>query len=138
MVRTYDELVAAATATGTFTDYVGDGASVPWQVAMNINTPIGFTMWTYKAYLDTRWPAGFKLHDWTYTPYGGLINCTREEADLALYEYIARDSPLDAWIVYNAVRVGGAPFFGTSLTGYTGMQVQGITPNIGLAQAEDP
>lgn len=137
-MRTYDQLVAAAEATGTFTDYVGDGASVPWQVVQPFNMPIGFTMWTYKAYLDFRWPAGFKLHDWTYTPYGQLINVSREEADAALYEFILRESPLDAFLVWSAVRVGGAPFFGTSQTGYTGPQSQGNVPDIGLAYIMDP
>lgn len=137
-MRTYDQLVAAALATGTFEHYVGDGASVPWQVFMPINQPIGWTMWAYKAYLDVRWPAAFKLHDWTYTPYGSLIAVDREEADTALYEFIARDSPIDAWVVFQAVRVGGEPFFGKSQTGYTGSQVYGVTPNIGLAQINDP
>jgi len=119
-VRNYDELVAAATATGTFAGYIGDGASVPWQVALLVSRPLGYTLWTYQAYLDFRWPAGFKLHDWCYTPYGGLIDVTRDEADSALREYIARDSAIDAAIVYGAVRVGGIQYFGRSTTGYTG------------------
>lgn len=137
MVRSYDELVAAATATGTFADYVGDGASVPWQVMNVINQPVGTTMWAYKAYLDARWPPAFKLHDWLYTPYGALINATREESDLALREFIARDSLIDALIVFTAVDLGGAPFFGTSQTGYTGPQVYGGMPNIGLTPLND-
>jgi len=137
MPRTYDQLVADATASGTFADYQGDGASVPWQVMTVFSQPAGMTMWVYKAYLDARWPAGFKLHDWCYTPYGALIACTREEADLALREYIARDSIIDAEIVFLAVDLGGAPFFGTSQTGYVGLQVQGSVANIGFTQQHD-
>lgn len=129
-MRNYDELVTAALATGTFADYVGDGYSVPWEVALPLNLPIGYTLWTYKAYLDANWPDGAKLHDWCYTPYGSLINVTREESDLALFEYINRFSPIDAAIVYAAVRAGGFPFFGTSQTGYTGSQVERSTHNI--------
>jgi len=137
MPRNYDELVAAALATGTFADYVGDGASVPWQVAGSVSMPAGFTMWAYKAYLDVSFPAAFKLHDWCYTPYGALISVTRSEADNALEEYIARTSPIDAAVVFAAVDVFGAPFFGTSQTGYTGPQVQGNVANIGFTQLHD-
>jgi len=131
MVRTYDELLAAATATGTFASYVGDGYTVPWEVALPHSVPLGFTMYAYKAYLDANWPAGAKLHDWLYTPYGALINATRDESDLALYEYIARDSTFHASIVYAAVHLGGEPFFGVSQTGYSGLQSEGSVANIG-------
>jgi len=123
MPRNAAQLIADATATGTYADYVGDGASVPWQVALPFNLPVGLTMWAYKAYIDLRWPHAFKLHDWCYTPYGALIDCTREEADDALFELIAVDSVVDAWIVWPAVRVGGLPYWGTSQTGYLGPQV---------------
>lgn len=129
-MRTFDELWTAATATGTFTDYVGDGYSVPWQVALPFALPVGVTMYVYKAYLDLRWPDGAHLHDWCYTPYGSLIGVTRLEADTALYEYIARDSGLDALIVFAAVRAGGGPWFGVSQTGYHGMQSAGAVSNI--------
>lgn len=123
MPRNAAQLIADATATGTYAAYVGDGASVPWQVALAGSLPLGLTMWAYKAYLDAHWPHAFKLHDWCYTPYGSLIDCTREEADDALFELIAVDSVVDAWIVWPAVRVGGLPFWGTSQTGYLGPQV---------------
>jgi hypothetical protein len=136
-MRNYDQLRAAALASGTFALYVGDGASVPWQVALPFNVPLGFTMWTYKAYLDLRWPEGFRLHDWAYTPYGQLINITREEADYALYEFIARDSGIDAWIVLTAVRAYGDPWFGHSQTGYHGLQSEASVSNMFLA-GRDP
>lgn len=129
-MRNYEELLAAALATGTFADYVGDGFSVPWEVALPLSLPIGFTMLTYKAYLDFRWFPGAQLHDWCYTPYGALIGVTREEADSALFEFINRDSPVDAAIVYAAVRAGGEPFFGVSQTGYHGIQSSSVFPNI--------
>jgi hypothetical protein len=128
--RNYDQLVAAAKRTGTFQEYVGDGASVPWQCFAQFNPPLGFTLWTYKAFLDAAWPDGFKLHDWCYTPYGARIDVTQEEADLALREYIARDDILDAEIVYQSVHAFGGLYFGTSQTGYTGQQSSGPTPNI--------
>lgn len=124
MPRNAAQLRADALATGTFANYVGDGASVPWEVAVPISLPAAFTMWSYKQYLDARWPHAFKLHDWCYTPYGALINCTRLEADDALFEDINVDSPADAAIVYAAVRAFGGPYFGVSQTGYTGMQSQ--------------
>lgn len=122
MPRTAQQLITDALATGTYAGYIGDGASVPWQVALSAGLPIGLTMFMYKAYLDVRWPHAFKLHDWCYTPYGGLINCTREEADQALFELIAVDSPIDAAIVFAAVTVGGGPWFGHATAGYSGIQ----------------
>lgn len=116
-MRTADELIALALATGTYAAYVGDGATVPWG---EIPPPAGFIAYTYKLYLDLRWPHAFKLHDWCYTPYGALIQVTREEADDALAEIIARDSIQDAVIVFAAVRLGGGPWFGVSMTGFIG------------------
>lgn len=114
-MRTAAELRRAARATGYFDDYVGDGASVPWYIPP---FPANLYLWTYKQYLDYRWPQTFVLHDWLYTPYGQLINVTREEADHVLLEEIGRDSPIDGQIVYRACRIGGAPYFGVSQTGY--------------------
>jgi len=136
-MRNATELIAAATTTGTFTNYRGDGASVPWQVAIGISLPAGFTMWAYKQYLDFRFPDAFKLHDWCYTPYGRLIAVTREEADSAMRELIAVTSPVDAEIVYAAVRAAGDPYFGVSQTGYTGPQAQGASANIGFIPADN-
>lgn len=116
MPRTADELIAAATATGTYANYYGDGASVPWEL---VTPPANVLLFLYKRYLDSRWPQAFKLHDWCYTPLGALIAVTREEADNALFEIIARDSPSNAAIVYNAVRLGGGQYFGVSMTGFT-------------------
>lgn len=123
--RTAAELRAAATATGTFTSYQGDGASVPWEM---MAVPFNLYLWAYKQYLDSLWPEAFRLHDWLYTPYGTLINATQEESDLALFEEIAVGSPADAVIVYNAVRLGGGLYFGRSQTGYS-------TRNMALAPA---
>jgi len=130
MNRTPAELIAAATATGYYADYVGDGASVPWQVALPLSLPLGATMWVYKAYLDANWPHAFKLHDWLYTPYGSLIDADREETDAALRDLIAVDSPIDAAIVYAAVRAGGGPWFGHAYAGYGGIQASRPIPNM--------
>jgi hypothetical protein len=108
-------LRAEAEATGFWEAYEGDGASVPWQI---VPPPHGLLLWAYKSYLDANWPEAFRLHDWLYTAYGQLINVTRLEADEALREEIAVDSPIDAAIVFAAVRAGGGPYFGVSLTGY--------------------
>lgn len=115
MGRPASVLRAEAQATGFWDAYQGDGASVPWQV---MPPPANMLLFAYKTYLDSRWPEAFRLHDWLYTPYGALINVTRLEADEALFEEINVDSPFDANIVFQAVRLGGAPYFGTSLTGY--------------------
>lgn len=131
-MRTYQELIDDATLTGTFNNYVGDGASVPWQVALPFSVPLGLTLWAYKAYLDASFPLAFKLHDWCYTPYGTLISVTREEADAAMRDIIALTSPADAAVVYAAVRAAGDPYFGVSQTGYNGPQSQGVSANIGL------
>jgi hypothetical protein len=87
-------------------------------------------MFIYKAYLDINWPHAFKLHDWCYTPYGALIAVTREEADQALFDLVAVSSVIDAWIVWTAVRVGGGPWFGHSLTGYNGIQTPLFVANM--------
>lgn len=129
-MRNAAELQAAALATGTFANYVGDGASVPWQVFSPVLPPVGYTLWTYKAYLDFRFPDAFKLHDWCYTPYGALINVTREEADLGMRELIAAVSPVDAEIVYRAVFLAADPYFGVSQTGYTGPQSERPVDNM--------
>ena len=130
-MRNAAELRRDALATGTFEHYQGDGASVPWEVALPISLPVGFTFWTYKQYLDLRWPEAFRLHDWLYTPYSIAINATREEADAALREEIAVDSVADAAIVYAAVRAGGFPFWQVSQTGYGGPQAYRVSLNMG-------
>ena len=122
-MRNAAQLRAAALDTGTFLNYRGDGASVPWLEFGLIARQFAAPLWLYKQYLDLNWPETWKLHDWAYTPYGALINCTREEADGAVYEEVSRTSPIDGWITWSAVRVGGAPWFGHSMTGYSGMQI---------------
>lgn len=137
--RNAAQLRAAALATGWWDGphlvYVGDGASVPWEVGYYIPwQSLGGFLYAYKVYLDARWPAAFRLHDWLYTPYGALINVTRDEADNALYEDIAPDSPIDAQTVYTACNLGGGPYFGVSTVGYVpppGTAASG--PNMGEA-----
>lgn len=87
---------AAARGTGFYDGYVGDGATVPWQVGF---PPLGELLWVYKTYLDFRWPEAFRLHDFLYTPWGQLIQVTRLEADNALREEITLGSPVDALVV---------------------------------------
>src|SRR5260221_12795330 len=127
-MRSAQELIDAATRSGTYADYFGDGATVPWDL---VPPPGGQLLYVYKLYLDARWPQAFRLHDWCYTPLGAMIQVTREEADHALFEIIARDSLNDATIVYTACRLGGGEFFGTSLTGLNGR-------NMALTSARDP
>jgi hypothetical protein len=129
-MRNAAELRRDALATGTFANYVGDGASVPWQEALPHSLPLGFTFLTYKTYLDHRWPEAFRLHDWLYTPWSIQINATRQEADSALYEEIAVDSPTDAWIVYSAVRALGFPWWQRSQTGYSGIGAYRFPPDM--------
>jgi len=122
MPRTWQELTAAALATGTFADYHGDGATVPYEMAAAFSTLAGASLEAYKAHLDASYPAAFRLHDWCYTPYGSLINVTRSEADQALRIQIVEiggpSSFLDAEIVGLAVAVGGEPWFGNSQVGF--------------------
>lgn len=125
-MRTAAQLRAAAVRTGTYTPYVGDGASVPWETVILVSLPAGLTLRAFKAYLDAAAPEAFKLHDWLYTLYGRFILASREEADMALFEELAVADPIAARIVYAAVRLGGAPYWGISTTG---VPVQGLTPN---------
>lgn len=122
MVRTWQELSDLAQATGTYAGYVGDGASIPWQTVGWVAPPLGFSMLAYKEWLDSRYPAAFKLHDWIYTPYGGLITATQVEADQALRQQILDiggiTSIVDANLVYAAVAAFGSYFFGTSGVGF--------------------
>jgi len=121
-MRTWEQLIVEANATGTYGSYAGDGASVPWQTCGFAVPPLGLSMALYKVWLDSHYPAAFKLHDWCYTLYGSLIGVTQLEADEALRTQILAiggiASPLDAALVYAAVRLGGAYYFGTSLTGF--------------------
>lgn len=106
---------------------------MPYEVATYDSVPLGFTMWGYKAYLDSRYLEYSRLHDWLYTPYGKLINATQEEADDALYEELATQSVADAIVVANACRAGGALYFGSSQVGYFGEQGDTFANNMGLA-----
>lgn len=148
-MRTWQELTDAALETGTFADYQGDGFTVPWQVFSSTNPPIGFTLWMYKNHLDGSYFAASKLHDWCYTPYGSLISVTRPEADLAIRDQIraigGTFADIDAGIVYLAVDLGGAQYFGTSQTGFNqGVYLEAVQrlsgiisgPNIPSAGAE--
>lgn len=129
MGRNAAELRRDAIATGLFdgptVNFVGDGYSVPWQVAIPGASPqLNLTLWAYKQYLDANYLEYSRLHDWLYTPYGATINATREEADDALVEELGRDSPVDAAIVGAAVRYFGEPYFGHTSTGYVGGTAQ--------------
>lgn len=115
-MRNAAELRAAARATGTYDDYIGDGASVPWDSPLFF--PYNAALYVFKLYLDEGWPETFRLHDWTYTPLGALINVTREEADHVILEEMSPRDPISARIVYEACRLGGGPNFGVSMTGY--------------------
>lgn len=121
-MRTWQQLTAEAEATGTWTNYQGDGATVPWECAGAVSAPLGLSMWAYKAYLDLNYPAAFKLHDWLYTQYGSLIAATRAEADAALRQQILDiggiTSTVDAAVVFAAVDQFGGPYFGISPTGF--------------------
>jgi hypothetical protein len=132
MGRNAAQLRADATATGWFNgpqlQYVGDGYTVPWEVAGPISPPLSFTLWAFKGYLDAIDLEASRLHDWLYTPYGALINATREEADDALREELSQVDPISAEVVYAAVRAGGFPYFGTSQTGYVGLPSEPSTP----------
>jgi hypothetical protein len=121
-MRTWQELEAAASATGTFDQYHGDGATVPYEMTAAFSALAGLALWQYKEHLDASYPAAFKLHDWCYTPYGQLIGVSREEADEALAAQILAiggpTSSLDSDICFWAVRTGGGPWFGNSQTGF--------------------
>lgn len=130
-MRNAAELRAAARATGTYDEYIGDGASVPWDSPLFF--PYNAALYVFKLYLDTNWPETFRLHDWSYTPLGALIQITREEADHVILEEMSPRDPINARIVYEACRLGGAPYFGTSMTGY---RVPPPTPETKPIQAQ--
>lgn len=121
MGRNAEQLRIEAIGTGWFQGphlfYKGDGYSIPhqaWYVP-----PIADTLlYAWKRYLDDNYGEYARLHDWLYTPYGQLINVTREEADAALFEELSRDDPTSAYYVNLAVEQFGGWYFGTSLTGY--------------------
>jgi len=121
-MRTWQELTAAANATGTFASYQGDGATVPYELTAAFSALAGLALWQYKQHLDSTYPEAFRLHDWLYTPYGQLIAVGREEADAALRDQILEiggpTAALDSAIVFQAVRTGGGPWFGNSQTGF--------------------
>lgn len=127
------ELLDAAYATGTYANYEGDGATVPYEVNARWRPNYGFfTAQTYKEHLDENYPEAFRFHDWCYTPYGQLIGVTREEADHAMGIMIhdrwhgrppvvglpTPESVIDEGICFAAVRVGGGPWFGVSQVGF--------------------
>ena len=142
MGRNAAQLRAAAEATGLFNgprrQYVGDGYSVPWETNVG-PVPVRFpSQYAFKLYLDTFFIEFSRLHDWLYTPYGKLINCTQEEADDALEEELSAVDPISGPIVGNACRYFGATFFGRSQVGYFGEQGTTFANNIGLAQQASP
>jgi len=131
--RSAQQLLDAATATGTFASYEGDGATVPQESNARWSPNYGFfTQQTYKEHLDQEYPEAFRLHDWCYTPYGSLIGVTREEADMAMGEmigdrwtgrppirrFLTPESLADSAVCFAAVRVGGGPWFGSSTVGF--------------------
>lgn len=121
-MRTWQQLTADALATGTFESYMGDGATVPYEMTAAFSALAGLALWQYKQHLDSAYPEAFRLHDWLYTPYGKLIGATREEADAALRDQILAiggpSAAVDSRIVYLAVRTGGGPWFSNSQTGF--------------------
>ena len=142
MPRTAAQLRTAAIATGWFDgpnlQYVGDGYTIPWETGLFLGPPFGFTLLTWKRYLDNRALEPSRLHDWLYTPYGPeLIDCTQEEADLALKEEMLSEglAASQVEVVYQACRVGGSPYFGVSSVGYVqpfGQLVGTISPQLRL------
>jgi len=130
-MRTYQQLTADALATGTFADYKGDGATVPYEMTAAFSALAGLALWQYKQHLDASYPQAFKLHDWCYTPYGQLIAVGRDEADAALSDQILAiggpSAVLDSQIVYLAVQTGGGPWFGNSQTGFDQGLFQTVT-----------
>lgn len=137
MPRNAAQLRAAATATGLFNgpdlSYVGDGYSVPYQVPAGRIGLISGVPYAYKVYLDTFYLEYSRLHDWLYTPYHLLISASQEEADLALREELATQSPIDAEIVYQACSRFGHLWFGRSPVGYHGILPTWFGGNMGLA-----
>lgn len=140
MPRNAAQLRAAAIATGWFEgpqlNYVGDGYSIPWQTGLFVSPLIGWTLQTWKSYLDTYYLEPSRLHDWLYTHYGpDLIQCTQEEADLALREEMlaAGIDAAQAEVVYQACHIGGSPWYGVSSVGYVSPPLDGDGSNIGGA-----
>jgi len=117
-MRTWQELIVEADATGTWATYIGDGFSVPFQTGWDYPPFIGGLARAYKAWLDSHYFEAARLHDWCYTPYGSLIGVTRAEADAAIRARIldigGATSVIDAATVYAAVSTFGGPYFGSS------------------------
>jgi hypothetical protein len=62
----------------------------------------------YKVYLDRNYPEAFRVHDWLYSKNCPL-SLTRDQADSIMYYAInAKGGSIDAKILYQAVRLGGA------------------------------
>lgn len=117
-MRTWEELIQEADATGTWATYVGDGFSVPLQTGWEFPTFVSGLARAYKAWLDSHYFEAARLHDWCYTPYGSLIAVTRLEADTAIRDRILDiggfTSAIDAATVFSAVRTFGGAYFGNS------------------------
>jgi len=153
-MRPWEELEAAAIATGTYDAYVGDGASVPVPVTWFWSNAAGRSMQAYKEHLDENYRQAFRLHDWCYTPYGALIGVSKVEADNAMGSMIrfrrgpgppprnaaTVDSEFDALACVSAVAAYGGPYFGVSQTGYDPAVFAAALPPLtvpDLNQAED-
>jgi hypothetical protein len=112
--------------------YAGDGYSIPYEVATTAGLiSLGLSMQALKLYLDSRYPEYARLHDWLYTPYGGLIQTTQDEADRALREELTADEPIIGEVVYQACATFGYLYFGVSQTGYAG-GTNPVPPNMPL------
>lgn len=102
------EVRRLAEADPQYAGFVGDGASVPWEV---FPPPYSCVLWAYKAHLDNLCPECFKLHDFLYSPLATYLPVTKEDADLTLLAELLPLSSIDANVVYSAVRIGGAHYY---------------------------
>ena len=89
----------------------GNGASVPWEKLSGVYQ---LDAAAFKAYLDWRFPAAFRLHDYLYSKEGiDELHLTRNQADEILRLSLAPYDPISATIVYKAVKWFAASHFGT-------------------------
>jgi hypothetical protein len=112
MSLTCAEILAIVETSPEWPDFVGDGASIPWEW---IPLPWSMILYAWKQRLDAAAPQAFRLHDFCYDLRSDGLGISRDDADLCLYaDLLNAVTAVEAAVVYAAVaRFGGRYFHQT-------------------------
>lgn len=107
-MKTCDEIRAIVETSPYWADFVGDGASIPWEW---FPPPISLALAEYKASLDAACPEAFRLHDFLYDLRSEGLGITRQEADFCLLEDLDACGVPTAGLVFYVVSTYSEIYF---------------------------